>query len=99
MEKKESKNIHTIIAELKKEMGLDKIPVIHEPIRIKKDGKYLYRVAGYFYPMKWQTLERLNIPSQKIICEVDREEWLNEMRKAREEQNDTPKHDDDWWNL
>lgn len=85
------------ISEIKEKLGLDKIPVIHPPIPIKKDGKHLYQVAGYFYPLRPETLERLNIPNQRIICEVDREEWLYEMRKAREEQNDTPKQDDDWW--
>ena len=90
---KESKQRFTISA-YKKQMGLDEIPVIHIPI--KKDGKHLYRVAGYFYPLKPETLERLNISNQRIICEVDREEWLDEMRKARDEQ-ETPEQDD-WWN-
>ena len=85
------------ISEIKEKLGLDKIPVIHPPIPIKKDGKHLYQVAGYFYPLKPETLERLNIPVQRILYEVDREEWLNEMRKARDEQRDTPEHDDDWW--
>lgn len=87
------------INEFKKQMGLDQYTAIHKPIPIKKDGKHLYQVAGYFYPLRPETLERLNIPNQRILYEVDREEWLNEMRKAREEQDDTPKHDDDWWDL
>ena len=92
-----AKNIHSAIAKLKKEMGLDKIPVIHPPIPIKKDGKHLYQVAGYFYPMKPETLERLNIPNQRILYEVDREEWLREMREARNKQGETPTSEDDWW--
>lgn len=59
--------------ELKKKLGLDKIP-IHKPVKVKKDGTCLYQVAGYFYPLKWQTLERLKIPNQRILFEVDREE-------------------------
>ena len=77
------------INELKKELGLDKIPVIHKPIRVKKDNKHLYYVAGYFYPLRWQTLERLNIPNERIICEVDREQWHREMDEAREKQDET----------
>ena len=84
------------IAELKKALGLDKYSVIHEPIPIKKDEKHLYKVAGFNYPLKWQTLERLNIPNQKILYEVDREEWLKEMREARNEQGKTPTNEDDW---
>ena len=85
------------ISEIKEELGLDKIPAIHPPIPIKKDGKHLYQVAGFFYPLRPETLERLNIPNQRILFEVDREEWLNEMRKARNEQQDTPENNDDWW--
>lgn len=70
------------ISELKKELGLDR--VIHKPINVKKDGKHLYYVAGYFYPLRWETLERLNIPNQRIICEVDRDEWHKEMTCFRE---------------
>lgn len=81
------KNIHSSIAELKKKLGLDKIPVIHPPIPIKKDGKHLYRVAGFTYPLRPETIERLNIPNQKIICEVDREQWHREMDEAREREN------------
>ena len=73
------KNIHTTIAEIKKRMGLDKIPNVQQPIPIKKDGKHLYQVVGYFYPLKWETIERLNIPNNKILFEVDREEWHREM--------------------
>lgn len=72
------------ISELKKELGLGR--VIHDPIAIKKDGKHLYYVAGYFYPLRWQTLERLNIPNQRIICEVDREQWHKEMNEAKEKE-------------
>ena len=85
------------ISEIKKSLGLDKIQVIHPPIPIKKDGKHLYQVAEYFYPLKPETLERLNIPYQRILFEVDREEWLDGMRKARDEQRDIPEHDDDSW--
>lgn len=77
------------ISELKKKLGLDKIPVIHQPIPIKKDGKHLYQVAGFTYPLKPETLERLNIPNQRIICEVDREQWHREMDEAREKQDKT----------
>ena len=88
------KNNNSTLSELKKKLGLDKCTVIHKPIPIKKDGKHLYQVAGYFYPLKPETLEKLNIPNQRILFEVNREEWLNEMRKARDEQRDTPEHDD-----
>jgi hypothetical protein len=88
------KNIHTTIAEIKKRMGLDKIPVIHPPIAIKKDGKHLYQVAGYFYPLRWETLERLNIPSQRILYEVDREQWHREMNEAKEKESHKDK--DPW---
>lgn len=81
------KNIHSTIAELKKKLGLDKIPVIRPPIKVKKDGEHLYRVAGYFYPLKPETIERLNIPPQKILFEVDREQWHREMDEAREKEN------------
>lgn len=80
------------ISELKKELGLDR--VIHKPINVKKDGKHLYYVAGYFYPLRWETLERLNIPSQRIICEVDRDEWHKEMTEAKK--NESPKDIDLW---
>ena len=64
------------IQELKKRLGLDKIHV-HQPIKVKKDGKHLYYVAGYTLPLRWETIERLNIPNQRIIEEVDRE-WYDE---------------------
>lgn len=98
MEQTTSNNIHssTSIAELKKKLGLDKYTVIHKPIKVKKDGKHLYKVAGYFYPLRWETLERLNIPNQRILYEVDREVWNNEMRKARENEKQTPTNEDDW---
>ena len=83
------KNTNTSIAEIKKALGLNKIPVIHQPIPIKKDGKYLYQVAGYFYPLKPETIERLKIPSQKILFEVDREQWHKEQDEARENQDKT----------
>ena len=91
------KNIHSTISELKKKLGLDKCTVIHKPIPIKKDGKHLYQVAGFIYPLRPETIERLNIPNQRILFEVDREEWLNERREARDEHGDTPEHDDNWW--
>ena len=81
------KNIHSTIAELKKKMGLDKIPVIHDPIKIKNDGKHLYQVAGYFYPLRPDTIERLNIPPQKILFEVDREQWHREMDEVWDREN------------
>lgn len=92
MEKTKPKNINSRrmdLMKLKKELGLDKIPVIRQPIKIKKDGKHLYRVAGFTYPLKPETLERLNIPNQRIICEVDREQWHREMDEAREKQDKT----------
>lgn len=84
------------IQELKKLMGLDQFRTVHPPIPIKKDGKHLYKVAGFKYPLKWQTLERLNIPNQRILCEVDREQWWKEVREARERQNQPPTNEDDW---
>lgn len=77
------------ISELKKKLGLDKIPVIHQPIPIKKDGKHLYQVAGFNYPLRPSTIERLNIPPQKILFEVDREQWHREQDEAREKHDDT----------
>lgn len=77
------------ISELKKKLGLDRIPVIHQPIQIKKDGKHLYHVAGFTYPLRPETIERLNIPNQKIICEVDREQWRIEQDEAREKHDET----------
>ena len=97
MEKTESENTNPkrmglerkkSISEIKKELGLDKIPVIHKPIPIKKDGKHLYQVCGYSYPLRPETIERLNIPPQKILFEVDREQWHREM-EAKEKQDDT----------
>ena len=73
------------ISELKKKLGLDKIPVIHKTIPIKKDGKHLYYVAGFNLPLRPETLERLNIPNQRIICEIDRDEWHREMNDAAEQ--------------
>ena len=93
-----TKNIHPTIAEIKKQLGLDQCPAIHPPIPVKKDGKHLYQLAGYFYPLRWETLERLNIPNQRILYEVDREEWVKEMREARDKQGKTPTNEDDWWN-
>ena len=90
------KNIHSTIAELKKELGLDKCSVIHKPIPIKKDGKHLYKVAGYFYPLRWETLERLNIPNQRILYEVDREQWNKEMNEAKQRLGEAPKEKDPW---
>lgn len=84
----QSKNINTSIADIKKKLGLDKIPVIHPPIKIKKDGKHLYKAAGFTYPLKPETIERLKIPSQKILYEVDRDEWHRELNEARENQGE-----------
>ena len=84
------KNIHSTIAELKKKLGLDKCTVIHEPIKVKKDGKHLYKVAGYNYPLKPETLERLNIPNHRILYEVSRAEWIEEMRNIWDTQDDRP---------
>ena len=81
------KNTNPTIADIKKKLGLDKIPVIHPPIKIKKDGKHLYKVAGFFYPLRPETIERLKIPPQKILFEVDREQWHREMDEAREKEN------------
>lgn len=85
------KNIYSSISELKKKLGLDKISVIHQPIPIKKDGKHLYQVIGYTYPLRPETIERLNIPPQKILFEVDREQWHKEMDEVwdRENKRDT----------
>ena len=77
------------LMKLKKELGLDKIPVIRQPIKVKKDGKHLYRVADFTYPLRPETLERLNISNQRIICEVDREQWHREMDEAREKLDKT----------
>lgn len=81
------KNIHSTVAELKKKLGLDKNPVIHPPIKIKKDGKHLYKVAVFFYPLRPETIERLKIPPQKILFEVVRDEWHKEMDAAKEKQD------------
>lgn len=92
MEKTKPKNINSRrmdLMKLKKELGLDKIPVIRQPIKVKKDGKHLYRVAGFTYPLRPETLERLNIPPQKILYEVDREQWHREMDEAKEKQDKT----------
>ena len=88
------KKVKKSISEIKKELGLDQYTIIHQPIKVKKDGKHLYQVAGFNYPLKWETLERLNIPNQRIICEVDREHWHKEMNEAR--QNESQKDKDPW---
>jgi hypothetical protein len=75
--------------ELKKKLGLEKCGVIKPPIKIKKNGKYLYQVAGFFYPLRPETIDRLNIPPQKILFEVDREQWHREQDEAREKQDKT----------
>ncbi len=85
------------ISEIKKALGLDKIPAIQAPIPIKHDGKHLYAVAGYNYPLRPDTIERLNISSQRILYEFDRTEWLKEMKEAKDKQGETPEQDDDWW--
>jgi hypothetical protein len=85
----EGKKVKKSISEIKKELGLDQYTVIHKPIKVKKDGKHLYQVAGYFYPLRWETLERLKIPNQRILFEVDRDEWHKEMDAAREKQDET----------
>jgi hypothetical protein len=82
------------ISEFKKKLGLDKIPVIHPPVKIKKDGKHLYQVAGYTYPLKPETIERLGIPPQKILFEVDRLQWHRDIDEAREIRDNIP--DDPW---
>lgn len=88
MEKAASKNNNSTLSELKKKLGLDKCTVIHKPIPIKRDSKHLYQVAGFFYPLRPETIERLKIPSQKILYEVDRDEWHKEMDAAREKQDE-----------
>ena len=75
-------------SELKKKLGLEKCGVIKPPIKIKKDGKHLYQVAGYFYPLRPETIERLKIPPQKILFEVDREQWHREHDEARKRQDE-----------
>ena len=94
MEQATPNNIHSTVADIRKKLGLDKYTVIHKPIVVKKDGKHLYQVAGFTYPLKWETLERLNIPNQCILFEVDREQWHKEMNEAR--QNESPKDIDPW---
>ena len=84
------------ISEIKKELGLD-TPVIQQPIPIKRDGKHLYQVVGYTYPLRPETIDRLNIPPQKILFEVDREQWHREMNEAKENQDKTPKEYIDPW--
>lgn len=99
MEKTESTNINPKymgLTELKKKLGLDKIQVIHPPIPIKRDGKHLYQVVGYTYPLRPETIERLNIPSQKILFEVDREQWHREM-EAKEKRDETIDPDQYSW--
>ena len=85
----EGKRKKKSISEIKEILGLDEIRAIRPPIPIKKDGKHLYYVAGYFYPLRWQTLERLKIPSQRIMYEVDRDEWLQEMVKVWGKEDET----------
>ena len=75
------------IADIKKILGLDKIPNVRQPIVIKKDGKHLYQVVGYNYPLRPETIERLKIPLQKILYEVDREQWHREMNEAQERES------------
>ena len=84
-----SKRMGLSTQELKKKLGLDKYRTIKPPILIKKDGKHLYKVAGYFYPLRPETIERLNIPPQKILFEVDREQWHREQDEARKRQDET----------
>lgn len=84
----EGKRKKKSISEIKKMLGLDKIRTIRPPIPIKRDGKHLYYVAGYFYPLRAETIDRLNIPSQKILFEVDREQWHKEQAEAREKQEE-----------
>lgn len=85
----EGKKKKKSISEIKKMLGLDKIRTIRPPIPIKRDGKHLYQVAGFFYPLRPETIDRLNIPPQKILFEVDREQWHREQDEAREKQDKT----------
>lgn len=89
----ETTSIHSSISDIKKALGLDKVQNVHQPIPIKKDGKHLYQVAGYFYPLRWETLERLNIPNQRILYEVDRDQWIKEMMDAKKEQGEIQDED------
>lgn len=89
----EGKKVKKSISEIKKELGLNLYTVVHQPVKVKKDGKHLYQVAGYSYPLRWETLERLNIPNQRILYEVDRDQWINEMMDAKKEQRDTQDED------
>ena len=86
------------IADIKKILGLDKIPNVRQPIVIKKDGKHLYQVVGYNYPLRPETIERLKIPLQKILYEVDREQWHREMNEAQERESQISIYpwDEDW---
>lgn len=95
MENTESKGKGLTIQELKKKLGLDKIPTVRPPIPIKKDGKHLYQVAGYFYPLRPETIEKRNINPQRIMFEVDRDEWLAEMREVWKSQGKSP-NDYNW---
>lgn len=106
MEKTESKNPNPqsiasrrrqSISELKKELGLDKIPVIRQPIQIKKDGKHLYYVTGFNFPLRPDTIERLDIPNYRIISEIDRAEWHREMDEAAEQKQETIDLEDYPW--
>ena len=85
-----SKGKGLTIQELKKKLGLDKIPTVRPPIPIKKDGKHLYQVAGFFYPLRPETIEKRNINPQRIMFEVDRDEWLAEMREVWKSQGISP---------
>ena len=85
-----SKGKGLTIQELKKKLGLDKIPTVRPTIPMKKDGKHLYQVAGYFYPLRPETIEKRNINPQRIMFEVDRDEWLAEMREVWKSQGISP---------
>lgn len=85
----EGKGKKKSLDEIKKMLGLDKVRTIRPPIPVKKDSKHLYYVAGFFYPLQWETLERLKIPNQRILREVDRNEWLQEMMEVWGKQDET----------
>lgn len=85
----EGRKVKKSISDIKKELGLDQYTVVHQPVKVKKDGKHLYQVAGYSYPLRWETLERLNIPNQKILYEVNRDQWIKEMMDVKKEQEET----------
>lgn len=44
----------------------------------------LYQVAGYSLPLRYSTLKSKNIPDDKILFIVDRDEFRRELNEAKE---------------